>query len=116
MMVSLAVGLCAGFASGLLGIGGAVIMVPAMVYLLNVNQHIAQGTALLIIIPTAVSGVMVYAKHSNIDINMAIIITVTSIVGGLAGASLAQYVPASVLKKLFGIFMIVIGLQMLIRR
>ncbi|MFC1478011.1 sulfite exporter TauE/SafE family protein [Candidatus Margulisiibacteriota bacterium] len=114
-MTTLMIGLCAGFFSGLLGIGGAVIMVPAMVYILKVSQHLAQGTALLIIIPTAIAGVLVYSKNNHVDVNMAIIITVTAILGGLIGASAAQYVPAVILRKMFGIFMIFIGLQMLFR-
>ncbi|MFH1429407.1 MAG: sulfite exporter TauE/SafE family protein [Candidatus Margulisiibacteriota bacterium] len=114
-MTVLMIGLCAGFFSGLLGIGGAVIMVPAMVYVLKVSQHLAQGTALLIIIPTAISGVLVYSKHNHVDVNMAIVITVTAILGGLIGASAAQYIPAVILRKLFGIFMAVVGFQMFFR-
>lgn len=112
-MTALAIGLSAGLLSGLLGIGGGSIMIPAMVYFMSMSQQMAQGTSLLIIIPTAISSVLIYARHDQINWPIGILIAVSSIVGALIGSHWAQHIPATMLKKMFGIFMILVGIQML---
>lgn len=112
-MTALTIGLVAGLLSGLLGIGGGSIMIPAMIYFMSMSQQTAQGTSLLIIIPTAVSGVLIYAKHSQINWYVGIVIAISSIIGALLGSYGAQHIPATLLKKLFGVFMILVGIQML---
>ncbi|MFA5928913.1 MAG: sulfite exporter TauE/SafE family protein [Candidatus Margulisiibacteriota bacterium] len=112
-MTIVLIGLLTGFLSGLLGIGGGSIAVPAMIYWLKTSQHVAQGTTLLIIIPTALAGAYIYGKNNQLDIQLAVIIMVAAVIGGLIGASCAQFIPDATLKRLFGVFMMVVGLQML---
>jgi uncharacterized membrane protein YfcA len=111
-MVELLIGALAGLLSGLLGIGGATIIVPALVWLLGVNQLTAQGTSLWVIAPTAIVGALIYNKHQSANLPMALLITLGAIVGAIAGASAAQVLPAPLLKRLFGVFLVLMGLQM----
>jgi len=112
-LVYTTVGVAAGTASGLFGVGGGILMVPAAVLLLGVTQQIAEGTSLLVIVPTALVGAIVYCRHGNADFKMAAGFAVGALVGAyLIGAPLAQRIPADKLKLLFGLFMILVGLKM----
>jgi hypothetical protein len=116
MLFTLTIGIVAGVMSGVLGIGGATILVPAMVYFLKINQTTAQGTSLWIIIPTALSGAIVYARHQQVNFPLVILMALGAIIGAWLGASLAQTLPQGLLRKLFGFFFVVVGLQMILRK
>lgn len=107
------IGIITGLINGLLGIGGGTILIPAMVFLLGERQHIAHGTSLSIILPTAIVSVFVYHTNNHIDWGLALKIAVSGMLGGYLGARLMQYIPAKHLRKLFGIFMAVAGIRMI---
>ena len=107
------VGAVAGVLSGLLGIGGGAIMIPAMTLLMGLSQHVAQGTSLLVIIPTAVSGSITHLRMGNIRLATAGWLSLGGVVGAVAGASLALASPDQVLRLLFGGYLILTGLQMM---
>jgi len=107
------IGLFGGVTSGLFGVGGGIVMVPAMVYLLNTNIKTAIGTSLIVIIPTAITGAFKHQQLGNIDWKMAASLVPLAIVGGFIGAALTKPLPADTLKKLFGGFMILAGCRLL---
>ena len=107
------IGLFSGVTSGLFGVGGGIVMVPAMVYLLNTNIKTAIGTSLIVIIPTAITGAFKHQQLGNIDWKIAASLVPLAIVGGFIGAALTKQLPADTLKKLFGGFMILAGCRLL---
>lgn len=108
------IGLLTGTVNGLLGIGGGTILIPAMVFLLGQEQHIAHGTSLAIILPTAIVSTYVYQSHSHMDWPLVFKIATSGMIGGYLGARLMEHIPAAQLKKLFGIFMVLAGIRMVI--
>lgn len=107
-------GLVGGLFSGAFGVGGGVIMVPAMVLLMALPQKAAQGMSLAVMVPLAAVGAMRYwlKPHMTFDIRLAAILAIFAIVGTLAGTSLASYASADVLRKLFGVVLLVAAIQM----
>ncbi len=112
-VIALIVGAVAGVLSGLLGIGGGAIMVPAMTLLLGLSQHVAQGTSLLVIIPTAVSGSITHFRMGNIRLQTAAWLSIGGVVGAVAGAGLALASPDQLLRLLFGAYLALTGVRML---
>lgn len=108
------IGLVGGVSSGLFGVGGGVVMVPAMVLLLGVPMHTAVGTSLLVIIPTALSGTYKHYLQQNVQVGLALMLTPTAMLGGWLGARLAEELSAVQLKRAFGGFLVVVGLRLLI--
>ena len=109
----LAVGLLAGFLSGLVGIGGGIIVVPVLVYF-GFTQQTAQGTVLfMFLLPIGILGVLNYYQKGYIDFKTALIIASTFVVGSYFGSRLAVSMDQALLKKIFGAFIILIGLKLL---
>ena len=108
-----AVGVLAGALSGLLGVGGGIILVPALLLLAGLNVHEAIGVSLAVIVPTALAGVLTHYRAGNVDLKLALLVAVGGVVGGVLGASLANYIPAQTLKKVFGVFLVIVGACML---
>jgi hypothetical protein len=115
IIVGALIGLVAGVASGLAGIGGGVIMVPAMVFLLDFPQHLAQGTSLLAIVFTATAGTVVNRRNENVDVRLALIIGAIGAVAAFGSARLANLVDADLLRRLFGAFVLLAGFRMLVQ-
>jgi len=107
----LLIGLLSGIASGVFGIGGGIIIVPALVYLAKFSQHNAIGTSLAILLPpVGLLAVLDYYRHGNVDLKAAVIVAVAFMLGGWLGAHLANHIiNAHVLKLLFGCFVLGIG-------
>jgi hypothetical protein len=104
----LLVGLAAGILVGLMGIGGGTIVVPALVCLLGMSQHMAQGTSLFMqLLPVGLGALWVYWKAGEVDLRAGIVCAVGILVGGYAGGSIAVGIPARVLQALFGLFLMV---------
>ena len=106
-------GLAAGALSALMGVGGGMIMVPAMVLLFGFGQHVAEGTSLLIIIPTAVVGAIRHAKNGYTDWGMGLSLGLGGIVGAAAGASVALTLDEALLQRLFALFLLGTGAHLL---
>jgi uncharacterized protein len=109
--VSLAVGLFAGVVSGALGVGGGVVMVPALVFLLGVDQAVAQGTSLFVILPTAISGVQSHYRRRNLDLQPTLWMGLVGAIFAAGGAYLAVRVDQVHLRQLFGVYVLLVGLQ-----
>lgn len=113
VLVIFALGLFGGVLSGLLGIGGGVVMVPLMVLVLGMAQHIAQGVSMLVIIPTALVAIWHFHKDKLVNYRMAALLAAGAVCGALISANFVQYIPAADLKKLFGVFVIYTGIRMI---
>ncbi|GAC1479649.1 MAG: sulfite exporter TauE/SafE family protein [Chamaesiphon sp.] len=113
----LLVGLVAGIAGGMFGIGGGAIMVPAMVLLMNMDQKFATGTSLAAqVLPISILGSAVYYRNGNLNIKYAVLIAVGLLVGNLLGSLFANqpYISSEMIKKLYGVFLLIIGLRYLV--
>lgn len=100
----------AGVLSGIFGIGGGVLIVPALVYGLGFSQQLATGTSLAILLPpVGIAAVMEYYRHGHVNFQAALIIAVMVIVGSWLGARIAVGLDARTLRILFGVFLIVLG-------
>ncbi len=110
-------GLAAGILSGLVGIGGGVLIVPALVFLFGMNQHQAQGTTLAILVPPiGLLAAWMYWKHGYVDLKAAAPICAGFFLGGLFGAKLATVLSNPILQKIFGGAMLLISLKMIFGR
>lgn len=108
------IGLTAGILSGFFGIGGGIIVVPALIYICGFSQLLAQGTSLAIMLPpVGLLAFLEYYKNGNIDLKAGIIICVTLFLGALLGAKFAHLLPPAVLKKAFGILLLLLSIKML---
>lgn len=108
----LLLGLIGGILSGLMGVGGGVVLVPMMVLILGIPQHTAQGVSMLVIIPTALVGIWHFHKKNLVDYRMAAYLATGAVCGALISSNLVQYIPAADLKKIFGVFIIYTGIRM----
>jgi hypothetical protein len=104
------IGLTAGVASGLFGIGGGVLIVPALIYFAKFNQHAAIGTSLAIMLPpVGLAAVMEYYRNGNVDFKAAFIVATALLIGGWIGANFANQINGYVLKMFFGLFVLGVG-------
>jgi len=111
----IALGLLAGALSGLIGIGGGVLIVPVLVFLFGFTQQQAQGTSLAILLPPiGILAVMTYYKQGFVDLKVAALICVGFVLGGLFGAKLATHLSNNVLEKVFGIAMLLLSIKMIV--
>ncbi len=110
-------GLVAGIFGGMFGIGGGTILIPALVFLFGLTQHQAQGTTLAIMVPPiGLLAAWRYWQAGNVKLPVAVFICIGFFVGGLAGASLAQNLSDPLLKKLFGIFLFFVSIEMILSK
>ncbi len=109
------VGLTGGVLGGALGIGGGVFLVPALVYLLAAPQKTAQGMALLIMVPMALTSGIRYLNNPDIGINykVLLLLIIMAIIGALIGTNIAFALPGAVLRKAFAVLIIGVGILML---
>jgi uncharacterized membrane protein YfcA len=109
----IAIGLAAGILSGVFGIGGGVVIVPALIYLGGFAQHRATGTSLAVLLPPIGIGAMwEYYRHDNVDIQAAMIIAAAVFAGGWLGAIVANRVSGPYLRLAFSVFVISLGLYL----
>ena len=115
VVIALAIGLIAGFFAGLAGIGGGVVIVPSTVLLLGLTQHVAQGTSLIAIVLTALSGTLVNLKNKRVRLKDGLAVGAGGVLGSLAGSRLALGVEGRTLSLMFGFLVLFVGLRMLYR-
>lgn len=108
------VGLAAGILSGMVGVGGGIIIVPALVYILGFTQHEAQGTSLgLLLLPVGIFAVLNYYKQGYIDMKVVAIMCVAFVIGGWVGSKVSLSLPQETVKKIFAVLMLLIAGKML---
>ena len=108
------VGLAAGALSGMVGVGGGIIIVPALVYILGFSQFQAQGTSLgLLLLPVGFLAVMNYYKKGYIDIKVVGIMCVAFVIGGYLGSKFTLSLPQEMVKKIFAVILLLVAGKML---
>lgn len=108
------IGAAAGVLSGLLGIGSALILVPALVLLLGYSQPSAQGTALAVMVPMALIGAWRYAVNPTVDLQTSKLVWIAAgaCLGALVGASAATVISEALLRKIFAVFLLIVAVRM----
>lgn len=114
LLYLLLIGLAAGFMGGLVGIGGGVIIVPALVMLLGMNQHQAQGTSLMMILfPVGILGVLNYYKQGHVDIKYAGLLAIGFFIGSYLGSKYSLSLPQLTVKRIFAVVMMLLAIKIL---
>ena len=116
VLIGTSIGLVAGFLGGMLGVGGGVVMVPAMVLGLNIAQKTAQGVSLAVLACTSTVGATTHYRQGTVALNIAIWVVPSALVATFLGTWLASVLPAFWLTKLFGVVLFLTGLNMVFRR
>lgn len=117
IVLYLLLGLFAGGVSGLVGIGGGVIIVPALIYLFHLTQHQAQGTTLALLVPPiGLLAAWVYYKHGYVNLTIAAFVCLGFFIGGLIGAKLAVNLSNEILRKVFGVVLLLLALYMIFEK
>ena len=117
IILYLLLGLSAGIISGLIGIGGGIIIVPALVYLFGLTQHQAQGTTLALLVPPiGLLAAWTYYKQGYVNLTIAGFVCLGFFVGGLLGAKIAVGLSNVILRRIFGIALLLVGLYMIFER
>ena len=112
--ILLIVGLLAGALSGMVGIGGGIIIVPVLVYFLGFSQHQAQGTTLfMFLLPIGILGVFNYYKEGYVDYRTALIVASTFVIGSYFGSKWAIALDQKTVKQVFGAIMVLLGIKMI---
>ena len=108
------IGVAAGLLSGFVGVGGGLIIVPALMWLLSFSQHEAQGTSLaVLLLPVGILAVMNYYKAGQIDLKAAGVISVAFILGGYLGSKWSLVLPPETVRKIFGVIMLLGALKLI---
>ena len=108
------IGAVAGVLSGLLGIGGGIVLVPALV-MIGLGQHRAQATSLAAIVPIAIVGAALFGRADSVDVAAAVVLSAGSLVGARAGALLMHRLSEVVLARAFAVLLVVVAVVMLVR-
>ena len=115
VILSALICLFAGIMSGLLGVGGGLVLVPLFYYLLKMDLHVAIGTSLALIVPTALVGALRYASGNYIDWRIFAFSFLFTVVGGLLGASFSMQLDVDFLRKMFAVFLVLVALKMFLQ-
>ncbi|MFI5153578.1 MAG: sulfite exporter TauE/SafE family protein [Chitinophagales bacterium] len=114
VIIVILIGLAAGMLSGLVGVGGGIIIVPALVYFLGFNQHQAMGTSLgILLLPAGILAVLNYYRNGFVDIKVVIILFIGFILGGYFGSRISLSLNQDILKKIFAIMLVITAVKML---
>lgn len=115
LLTLIVIGIITGVMAGMLGIGGAIIMIPALVFFMGFSQQMAQGTSLAVMLPpVGIIAAYNYYKAGQVNIKFAIILAVCFLVGSYFGSKLALNLPEPVLKKIFGVLLLLVAAKMLL--
>ncbi|HPV17248.1 MAG TPA: sulfite exporter TauE/SafE family protein [Bacteroidales bacterium] len=114
LLTLIIIGIITGAVAGLLGIGGAIIMVPALVFIMGLGQHQAQGTSLAVMLPpVGIIAAYNYYKAGEVNLKYALILAAAFIVGSYFGSKLALNIPQRMLQKIFALVLLLISVKML---
>ena len=115
IIVLVIIGITAGILSGFIGIGGGIVIVPGLIYLVGLTQIQAQGTSLALMLPPiGILAFMHYYKAGNVDLKVAGIVAATFVVGGFFGAKLAHKLDQNIVRMVFGIIMLLISIKLIV--
>lgn len=116
-LISLLVGFVTGILSGLVGIGGGIVIIPFLVYAFHMSQRRAQGTSIgVLLAPIGVLAFIEYYKAGNVDVKMALLIALGFFFGAYFGGAWAQHIPQHILRKMFAVLLAVTALKMFFQK
>lgn len=114
LIMLIVIGLISGVMAGMLGIGGAIVMIPALVYFMGFSQQMAQGTSLAVMLPPiGIFAAYNYYKAGQANIKFALILAAAFIIGSYFGSKFALTIPQNTLKKIFGVLLLLVAAKML---
>lgn len=114
LIILIGIGLCAGILSGFIGIGGGVVIVPALMYFMGMNQLGAQGTSLAIMLPpVGILAFMNYYKADQMNVKYAAVVALTFIIGGYLGSKVALKINPNIVRFIFGILMLYVSARLI---
>ncbi len=117
LLILIAIGIITGIMAGMLGIGGAIIMTPALVFIMGFSQTDAQGTSLAVMLPPiGIIAAYNYYKTGHVNIKFAIILAICFLIGSWFGSKYALTLPQAVLKKIFGVLLLLVAAKMLLSK
>lgn len=114
LVITTIIGVSAGILGGLMGIGGGIIMIPALIYILHFSQHMAQGTTLAAMIPPiGILAAYEYYKSGNVNIPVALTLALGFVVGGYIGGKIAVSLDNETLRRVFGVILFIMSLHII---
>jgi len=114
LIILIIIGLISGMLSGIFGIGGAIIVIPALIFILGLSQHEAQGTSLAFMIPpVGILAAWNYWKAGHVNWKFALILSLTFVLGAYLGSQFSLNIPDRTLRRLFGVLMIVMAFKLI---
>ncbi len=114
LVITSLIGVSAGLLGGLMGIGGGIIMIPALIYILHFSQHMAQGTTLAAMIPPiGILAAYEYYKSGNVNIPVAITLALGFVIGGYFGGKIAVSLDNETLRRVFGVILFIMSLHII---
>jgi uncharacterized protein len=117
ILILIVIGIITGVMAGMLGIGGAIIMIPALVFLLGISQQTAQGTSLAVMLPPiGILAAYNYYKAGHVNLKFALILALFFLIGSYFGSKMALTIPQNVLKKIFGVLLLLVAAKMLLSK
>jgi uncharacterized membrane protein YfcA len=117
LLILIVIGIITGVMAGMFGIGGAIIMIPALVLFMGITQQTAQGTSLAVMLPPiGIIAAYNYYKAGQANIKFAIVLAVFFLVGSYFGSKLALTLPQPLLKKMFGVLLLLVAAKMLLSK
>lgn len=117
VIILLVIGLLAGFASGMVGIGGGVVIVPALVYFLHLSQHEAQGVSIgMLLMPVGFLAAFNYYKSGNFNFSYSAIIGLSFVLGAFLGSKVSLNIDEVLMKRIFGVVMLLLSIKMILSK
>jgi uncharacterized membrane protein YfcA len=117
VIILLVIGLLAGFASGMVGIGGGVVIVPALVYFLHLSQHEAQGVSIgMLLMPVGFLAAFNYYKSGNFNFSYSAIIGLSFVLGAFLGSKVSLNIDEVFMKRIFGVVMLLLSIKMILSK
>lgn len=114
LIILICIGLLSGMLAGMMGVGGAIIVIPALVIFLGLSQHQAQGTSLAFMVPPiGILAAWNYWKEGYVNWRFALVLSLTFVVGAYLGSVFSIHIPQRILKKIFGLLLFVVAIKMI---
>lgn len=114
MIILVVIGILSGLLAGAFGIGGAIIVIPALVFILGLSQHAAQGTSLAFMLPpVGILATWNYWKEGHVNWKIALVLSLTFVIGAYVGSLFSVNVSDKILRRLFGVLLIFIAIKMI---
>lgn len=114
LIILIIIGILSGLLAGIFGVGGAIIVIPALVFMLGLSQHDAQGTSLAFMLPpVGILATWNYWKAGHVDWKIALVLSLTFVVGAYFGSQLSINISDKMLRRLFGVLMMAVAIKMI---